>query len=150
MANPQHLEAAGNCVWVRGARAFGWRRDSGLAVAEQSQRQAATAATRCPSHCSAGTTSQPCRGRQPLAAAAPPQVPAARDDALSYGPDWRTLVLQDRGEWDKFNAKLFPRTRKAVEAAQGAAREGGFRGVGRERPPAAREGPPGSGERPGD
>lgn len=49
-------------------------------------------------------------------------VPAARADALAYGPDWRTLVLQDRGEWDKFNAKLFPRTRKVIEAANGEAR----------------------------
>lgn len=27
-------------------------------------------------------------------------VPAARDEAVAYGPDWRTLVLQDRGAWD--------------------------------------------------
>lgn len=43
-------------------------------------------------------------------------VPAAREDALSYGPDWRTLVLQDRGDWDKFNAKIFSRTRKILES----------------------------------
>ncbi|CAM9544676.1 unnamed protein product, partial [Chrysoparadoxa australica] len=36
-------------------------------------------------------------------------APAAREDAMAYGPDWRTLVLQDRS-WDPTNMKLFPRT----------------------------------------
>jgi aspartyl/asparaginyl beta-hydroxylase (cupin superfamily) len=36
-------------------------------------------------------------------------VAAARQEATSYGPDWRTLVLQDR-TWDPMNAKLFPQT----------------------------------------
>lgn len=36
---------------------------------------------------------------------APPVVEAAN----AYGPDWRTLVLQDR-EWDPINTKLFPKT----------------------------------------
>lgn len=36
---------------------------------------------------------------------APPVVEAAN----AYGPDWRTLVLQDR-EWDPTNTKLFPQT----------------------------------------
>jgi len=40
-------------------------------------------------------------------------VSAVREEALSYGPDWRTLVLQDRS-WDAKNAKLFPKTTKIV------------------------------------
>lgn len=36
---------------------------------------------------------------------APPVVEAAN----AYGPDWRTLVLQDR-VWDPVNTKLFPKT----------------------------------------
>lgn len=39
-------------------------------------------------------------------------VPAARKEAVAYGPNWRTLVLQDRGIWDEANSKLFPRTKK--------------------------------------
>lgn len=35
-------------------------------------------------------------------------VAAARQEATAYGPDWRTLVLQDR-EWDPVNAELFPK-----------------------------------------
>ena len=42
-------------------------------------------------------------------------VPAARDDAVSYGPNWRTLVLQDRGAWEETNSSLFPKTRKIIE-----------------------------------
>lgn len=34
-------------------------------------------------------------------------VSAAREEALDYGPDWRTLVLQDR-EWDEVNCGFFP------------------------------------------
>ncbi|GAB4817195.1 hypothetical protein N2152v2_004241 [Parachlorella kessleri] len=44
-------------------------------------------------------------------------VAAARDEALAYGPDWRTLVLQDRGVWEPVNSKLFPRTSKALKNA---------------------------------
>ena len=32
------------------------------------------------------------------------------DEAASYGPEWRTLGLQDRGIWDPVNTKLFPKT----------------------------------------
>eukprot|EP00611_Tribonema_gayanum_P007205 TRINITY_DN1652_c4_g1_i1.p1 TRINITY_DN1652_c4_g1~~TRINITY_DN1652_c4_g1_i1.p1 ORF type:complete len:379 (+),score=109.18 TRINITY_DN1652_c4_g1_i1:53-1138(+) len=39
---------------------------------------------------------------------------AARDDALAYGPDWRTLVLQDR-VWDPVNMELFPKTATIVQ-----------------------------------
>jgi aspartate beta-hydroxylase len=39
-------------------------------------------------------------------------VPAARSEAFEYGPNWRTLVLQDRGEWDPANVRLFPRTHR--------------------------------------
>lgn len=42
----------------------------------------------------------------------PPVVEAA----LAYGPDWRTLVLQDR-EWDKANTVLFPKTTAALRAS---------------------------------
>uniref|UniRef100_A0A7S1XNR8 Aspartyl/asparaginy/proline hydroxylase domain-containing protein n=1 Tax=Phaeomonas parva TaxID=124430 RepID=A0A7S1XNR8_9STRA len=34
---------------------------------------------------------------------------AVDEGALAYGPDWKTLVLQDR-EWDPVNCGLFPRT----------------------------------------
>ncbi|PXF48422.1 Aspartate beta-hydroxylase domain-containing protein 2 [Gracilariopsis chorda] len=40
-------------------------------------------------------------------------VPPVVEDAMSYGPDWRTLVLQDR-EWDPINMKLFPETVKIL------------------------------------
>ena len=43
---------------------------------------------------------------------------AARADAAGYGPEWRTLVLQDRGRWDETNAALFPATVKAVRDAR--------------------------------
>lgn len=36
-------------------------------------------------------------------------VPAARHEATAYGPDWRTLVIQDR-EWDPVNSELFSKT----------------------------------------
>lgn len=36
-------------------------------------------------------------------------VPAAREEATGYGPDWRTLVLMDR-EWDDVNCGFFPVT----------------------------------------
>jgi hypothetical protein len=35
---------------------------------------------------------------------------ALTDDAASYGEDWKTLVLLDRGRWDPINANLFPIT----------------------------------------
>ena len=44
-------------------------------------------------------------------------VAAARDDAEGYGPDWRTLVLQDRCEWEPTNIQLFPETVAAVRKA---------------------------------
>jgi hypothetical protein len=37
-------------------------------------------------------------------------VAAVRQDALAYGPEWRTLVLQDRGRWDDARMRLFPKT----------------------------------------
>ena len=45
-------------------------------------------------------------------------VAAARDDAEGYGPDWRTLVLQDRCEWEPTNVTLFPETVALVRAAR--------------------------------
>jgi aspartate beta-hydroxylase len=42
-------------------------------------------------------------------------VAAARDDAAGYGPDWRTLVLQDRCEWEPTNVSLFPKTVELVK-----------------------------------
>lgn len=41
---------------------------------------------------------------------APPVVQAAN----AYGPDWRTLVLQDR-VWDPVNTKLFPKTTSILQ-----------------------------------
>lgn len=35
---------------------------------------------------------------------------AAREEAVAYGPDWKTLVLQDRCVWDETNCALFPKT----------------------------------------
>lgn len=43
---------------------------------------------------------------------APPVVEAAQ----TYGPNWRTLVLQNR-EWDPVNTKLFPRTTALLQDA---------------------------------
>jgi Aspartyl/Asparaginyl beta-hydroxylase len=48
-------------------------------------------------------------------------VAAAREEALGYGPDWRTLVLQDR-EWDERNCGIFP-------VAAGLLREAGVPSV---------------------
>jgi aspartate beta-hydroxylase len=45
---------------------------------------------------------------------------AARADAAGYGPEWRTLVLQDRGRWDPANAALFPQTVRIVRDAAAA------------------------------
>ena len=42
-------------------------------------------------------------------------APAAREEAIAYGPDWRTLVLQDRCVWDITNSSLFPRTTELVK-----------------------------------
>lgn len=39
---------------------------------------------------------------------------ALTDDASGYGEGWKTLVLVNRGMWDPVNAKLFPKTAKAV------------------------------------
>lgn len=41
-------------------------------------------------------------------------VPAARKEAVAYGPSWRTLVLQDRGIWDPINSILFPKTKQTL------------------------------------
>jgi hypothetical protein len=38
---------------------------------------------------------------------------AARAEAVAYGPDWRTLVLQDR-RWDEDNCKLFSKTNQII------------------------------------
>jgi aspartyl/asparaginyl beta-hydroxylase (cupin superfamily) len=43
---------------------------------------------------------------------------ALSDDASSYGPGWKTLVLMNRGVWDPVNANLFPVTAKAVHDAK--------------------------------
>ncbi len=40
---------------------------------------------------------------------------ALSDDAASYGEGWTTLVLVNRGQWDETNAKLFPKTSRAIE-----------------------------------
>jgi len=42
---------------------------------------------------------------------------AAREEAIAYGPDWKTLVLQDRCIWEETNCKLFPKTVELVKAA---------------------------------
>lgn len=47
-------------------------------------------------------------------------VPAVNQDALAYGPDWRTLVLQDRS-WDEQNTKLFPKTTAILRESTGDA-----------------------------
>lgn len=39
---------------------------------------------------------------------------ALTDDASSYGTDWKTLVLCDRGVWDPVNVNLFPKTAQAI------------------------------------
>lgn len=44
---------------------------------------------------------------------APPVVEAAN----AYGPDWRTLVLQDH-KWDPVNTKLFPETTKILRNSE--------------------------------
>lgn len=41
-------------------------------------------------------------------------VPPVVEAANAYGPDWRTLVLQDR-TWDPVNTKLFPKTTAIVQ-----------------------------------
>ena len=45
---------------------------------------------------------------------------AAREEAVAYGPNWRTLVLQDRGVWDQANIKLFPKTHRLLLDIQGS------------------------------
>jgi len=39
---------------------------------------------------------------------------ALTEEASGYGEGWRTLVLLDKGSWDKENVNLFPKTAKAV------------------------------------
>ncbi|KAK4530120.1 hypothetical protein CCYA_CCYA03G0977 [Cyanidiococcus yangmingshanensis] len=41
---------------------------------------------------------------------------AARAEAVAYGPDWRTLVLQDR-RWDEDNCKLFSKTNQVIRGS---------------------------------
>ncbi|KAI0562756.1 Aspartyl/Asparaginyl beta-hydroxylase [Gracilaria domingensis] len=41
-------------------------------------------------------------------------VPPVVEAATTYGPDWRTLVLQDR-VWDPVNSKLFPETVRVLQ-----------------------------------
>jgi len=48
-------------------------------------------------------------------------VAAAREDAVEYGPNWRTLVLQDRGIWETTNSALFPRTTQILKDLNGEA-----------------------------
>ena len=57
-------------------------------------------------------------------------VPAVREEALAYGPDWRTLVLQDRGQWDAKNSELFPVTKDIIAKLQGAQAGGVGAGAG--------------------
>lgn len=45
-------------------------------------------------------------------------VPASRDDALAYGPNWRTLVLQDRCNWEETNVTFFPNTVRLLKDAE--------------------------------
>jgi len=40
---------------------------------------------------------------------------AVREEAMAYGPDWRTLVLQDRGIWEPKNSKIFKNTVKILK-----------------------------------
>jgi hypothetical protein len=42
-------------------------------------------------------------------------APAAREEAIAYGPDWRTLVLQDRCIWENSNSCLFPKTVELIK-----------------------------------
>jgi hypothetical protein len=42
---------------------------------------------------------------------------AAREEAVAYGPDWRTLVLQDRCVWEETNMAIFPKTSLLVQEA---------------------------------
>lgn len=46
-------------------------------------------------------------------------VPAARKEAIAYGPAWRTLVIQDRGLWEEDNSRLFPQTKKVFTDLNG-------------------------------
>eukprot|EP00588_Corethron_pennatum_P005692 CAMPEP_0194296110 /NCGR_PEP_ID=MMETSP0169-20130528/55193_1 /TAXON_ID=218684 /ORGANISM="Corethron pennatum, Strain L29A3" /LENGTH=403 /DNA_ID=CAMNT_0039045477 /DNA_START=143 /DNA_END=1354 /DNA_ORIENTATION=+ len=39
---------------------------------------------------------------------------ALTDDASGYGMGWTTLVLMDRGQWDRTNLNLFPETTAAI------------------------------------
>lgn len=35
-------------------------------------------------------------------------------DSMSYGADWKTLVLMDKGIWDRTNCAFFPKTAQAI------------------------------------
>lgn len=39
---------------------------------------------------------------------------AARAEGAAYGPDWKTLVLQDR-QWDETNSRIFPKTTQLLK-----------------------------------
>lgn len=45
-------------------------------------------------------------------------VVAAREEAVAYGPDWKTLVLQDRCVWEEKNETLFPKTVALIRELQ--------------------------------
>eukprot|EP00746_Dinoflagellata_sp_MGD_P034337 gnl/MRDRNA2_/MRDRNA2_18203_c0_seq1.p1 gnl/MRDRNA2_/MRDRNA2_18203_c0~~gnl/MRDRNA2_/MRDRNA2_18203_c0_seq1.p1 ORF type:complete len:378 (-),score=82.21 gnl/MRDRNA2_/MRDRNA2_18203_c0_seq1:112-1245(-) len=48
---------------------------------------------------------------------------AADEGGVAYGPEWRTLVLMDRGRWDLDNIKLFPKTAKLLDSLNAPASE---------------------------
>ena len=50
--------------------------------------------------------------------------PAARADAMSYGPQWKTLGLQDRSQWDA--AQLHPHRPPRAGRARGAVLDPGW------------------------
>ena len=39
---------------------------------------------------------------------------ARNTDGVAYGPEWKTLGLQDRGLWDEDNVRMFPQTCKIL------------------------------------
>lgn len=41
-------------------------------------------------------------------------APMVDESAMAYGSDWKTLVLMDRGIWDRTNCNFFPKTAKAI------------------------------------
>ena len=65
-------------------------------------------------HCSA-----PSRARTPAQPALRRAAPRCVAPAPAAGPDWRTLVLQDRGIWEPTNSRLFPRTTRILQSLDG-------------------------------